>query len=76
MIYRSCFSKLYFNNVKTILAPDDYAEYIKNNLEKKKVFIVSSGQFAGKVLEITSMVSVQKPEISFNAIIFTGNIEM
>ena len=65
-----------FINIKTIVNPEEYADYVKNNITKDKVFIVSSGQYAAKVLEVTSALSVQKKETSFNVIIFTGNIEM
>ena len=43
MIYRSCFNKLNFYNFKTINNPEDFTEYVKNNIKKDKVFIVSSG---------------------------------
>ena len=55
LIYRSCFHKLNFENVKTLDNPDEYTKYIANKLTKNKVFIVTSGQFAAKVLESTSV---------------------
>ena len=48
---------------------------MSNKLTKNKVFIVSSGQYAAQVLELTAAISIQKAETQFFVIIFTGNIE-
>ena len=62
MIYRSCFNKLNFQNLKTFTNPNEFNDYVKNKLTKDKVFIVSSGAHAAKVLEVTSKQAVQKTD--------------